>query len=82
VINGQENTPEGNTFIIDADALAKEINNPKSVNLIMLGFALKSVPDLFCTPADIRKVIQMRLKAKPEMMETALSALEAGSIGR
>ena len=28
------------TFRIDADALAQKINNPKSINVIMLGFAL------------------------------------------
>lgn len=63
---------------IDADALAVRISNPKSVNLIMLGFALAKVPDLFCSVADIQAVLEHRLADKPEMRQAAVAALNSG----
>ena len=52
---------------IDADALAHEIENPKAVNLIVLGFALATSEKisgdnqkLFCSVEDIQIVLQNR----------------------
>ena len=73
---------------IDADTLAQEIENPKAVNLIVLGFALataeKAAADdkqLFCTAADIESVLKTRFGKNEKMLNASLKALEAGYHG-
>ena len=70
---------------IDADKLAQEITNPKSVNLIMLGYALawagKKTGDginLFCAFADIRQVLRVKFAKRRKMLDASLFALETG----
>ena len=70
---------------LDADILAHEIENPKAVNLIVLGFALatseKIAADskkLFCSVADIKHVLQKRFGKNEKMLNASLKALEAG----
>lgn len=70
---------------IDADSLAREIGNPRAINLIVLGFALaragKIKPQegkLFCTMADIKAVLKNRFGRNKKMLEASLKALEAG----
>ena len=69
---------------IDADALAQEIENPKAVNLIVLGFALataeKAAADdkLFCSAGDIKVVLKNRFGRNQKMLSASLKALEAG----
>jgi hypothetical protein len=65
--------------------LARDIENPKAVNLIVLGFALAAVKKkakgsnkLFCTLTDIKKVLNDRFGGKKEMLNASLKALEAG----
>jgi len=70
---------------IDADSLAQEIENPKAVNLIVLGFALAKAGKLkakdgklFCTMTDIKSVLKNRFGTNKKMLEASLKALEAG----
>jgi indolepyruvate ferredoxin oxidoreductase beta subunit len=70
---------------IDADKIAKRINDPKSLNLIMLGFTLSAYFDshvkqrpLHCTHNDILTLLQGRLAKKAHLLHRATSALEAG----
>lgn len=73
------------TYVIDADAVSLKAGNPKSVNLVLLGFALKGKKGLagesrrlFCTFEDIKKVIIGQLKGKRKMLDDSLKALETG----
>lgn len=66
-----------------ADRIALAAGYPRSVNLVMLGFALsvmeKHLPGAgICSIADIRDVMKTRLQEKPKMFAQGLSALEAG----
>ena len=69
---------------IDADSLAYEIENPKAVNLIVLGFALATAEtvtsddQLFCTAEDIKNVLKNRFGKNQTMLSASLKALEAG----
>jgi len=74
-----------NTHAVDADALSLKTGNPKSVNLLLLGFALKERPagqgegkGLFCTFEEIKNVIAAQLKGKKDMIDASVRALEAG----
>jgi indolepyruvate ferredoxin oxidoreductase beta subunit len=85
-VNSREDVmakPEISVYTVDAEDLAKRIHNPKSVNLILLGFALAAVSDalednLFCALEDIVTVLQHRLAKKKQMLEDAVKALETG----
>ena len=70
---------------VDADRLAQEISNPKSVNLIVLGFALakagkkdRDAINLFCSLTDIKKVLRKRFGSRKKLLDTSVKALEAG----
>jgi indolepyruvate ferredoxin oxidoreductase, beta subunit len=74
-----------NRFWLDADSLAQKIENTKSVNLIMLGFALAVSSDhedgkknLFCNIKEIITVIRVGLADKKMMLDSSIKALEAG----
>jgi hypothetical protein len=65
--------------------LAQEIENPKAVNLIVLGFALASAEKaaaddqkLFCSVADIKDVLKTRFGKNQKMLRASLKALDAG----
>jgi indolepyruvate ferredoxin oxidoreductase, beta subunit len=71
-------------FSVDADTIAANIGNSRSVNLVMLGAALartrepaNAVP-LFCDMDDIRGVLDRRLNGRTDMHRSALRALDAG----
>lgn len=77
------NQPEGTVCemtrcTMDADGMAAAMGNPKSVNLIMLGFALARSPEIFCRADDIRRIIAARLAGDPAMRAAAAAAFEAG----
>jgi indolepyruvate ferredoxin oxidoreductase beta subunit len=90
VINGQNDAlPDVDIAadIVDADTVAQKIANPKSVNLIVLGFALARVEQagedqvsLFCTFEDIKVVLKERFKKNKKMLDASLKALQAGYI--
>ena len=70
---------------IDADTLARKIANPKSVNLIVLGFALakaeqirKPQANLFCSFNDIKVVLENRFTKNKKLLSASLKALQAG----
>ncbi|MFH0997286.1 MAG: 2-oxoacid:acceptor oxidoreductase family protein [Pseudomonadota bacterium] len=66
---------------VDADAIARAIGNLKSVNLIILGAALSRLSgtkDLFCTPADIRAVLNAQVSGSPSKLEKFTAAIDAG----
>jgi indolepyruvate ferredoxin oxidoreductase, beta subunit len=88
VVNSGNDTNMVKTFpagVIDADRLAQAISNPKSVNLIVLGFALFRADqtandkiNLFCSLTDIKKVLRKRFNSRKKMLDASLLALETG----
>ncbi|MBW2605083.1 MAG: 2-oxoacid:acceptor oxidoreductase family protein [Deltaproteobacteria bacterium] len=78
--------PEFSAYTVDAEILAQRIHNPKSVNLILLGFALAAISEtlenrLFCSLEDIKMVLQHRLAKKKQMLDNAVKAVETGFNG-
>lgn len=72
-------------FALDADETAKKIGNPKSANLVLLGFALAQDPRtrkvgqrLFCSIEDLKSVLEERLAGREGMLEACIRAVEAG----
>ena len=92
VVNGRndrKNNPNHTVHTIDADTLAREVKNPKAVNLILLGFALaraeksaKGPSKLFCSMAEIKSVLENRFGKNKKMLSASLNALEAGYSAR
>ncbi|MGA6924474.1 MAG: 2-oxoacid:acceptor oxidoreductase family protein, partial [Desulfosarcina sp.] len=77
-----------NSVCLDADRLAREIGNPRSVNLIMLGFTLSMAQrDSFdhaaihCSLDDVTDAIKKKLKGKGHLLASSLRALTAGAEG-
>jgi indolepyruvate ferredoxin oxidoreductase beta subunit len=82
---GEALASPGPLATIDADDLAHKSGNVKSVNLILLGFALavagkmKNKPGrLFCTLTDIEAVVASRFDAKPRQASGFLKAIQTG----
>jgi len=76
----------GAVLTYDAEDAARQINNLRAINLIMLGFAITCLPlaetgskMLFCSLADIQGVLEKRLVNKPVLRDNALKALAAGA---
>jgi len=76
----------GAVLTIDAEDTARQINNLRAINLIMLGFAISGLPSakrgaemLFCSLADIQTVLEKRLAHKQTLRDSALEALAAGA---
>ncbi|MDJ0801884.1 MAG: 2-oxoacid:acceptor oxidoreductase family protein [Desulfobacterales bacterium] len=70
---------------VDADAVAARIENPRAVNLVVLGFALArlgsgnaAAGELFCKRDDIVRVLETRLAERPELLAASRRALDAG----
>ena len=88
VVNGGDDVqPDADYPIdrIDADSLAQEIENPKAVNVILLGFTLakaeqsaKEKERLFCSADDIKTVLENRFGRKQKMLSASFKALDAG----
>ena len=69
----------GSVFHVDADRLARDMGSPKSVNLILLGFALDRHRDrFFCTIEDIQTVLSNRLAGNRALLTVSMKALAAG----
>ena len=73
------------TYRLDADALARQIQNPKAVNLILLGYALRGSRDqtdkiglLFCAYEDVLAALQTVTTGRRQLRDAALAALETG----
>jgi len=88
VSNGTGNLENGSPTAletVDADALAQEIEDPKAVNLIVLGFALATAEKvageqnkLFCSAEEIKTVLKNRFGKNQKMLSASLKAIEAG----
>lgn len=70
---------------IDADKLAQEISNPKSANLIVLGFALARAGqtfsgriNLFCSLTDIKRVLKKKFGSRGKLLDASIKALDTG----
>lgn len=75
----------GAAFTLDADALALKTGTVKSLNLLMLGFALglaarkpTKPPPLFCGYDEITAVVERRFRTKAKELQSFRTALEAG----
>ena len=67
-------------FRLDADRVARDIDDPRSVNLIMLGFTLAgNQTGLFCSLDEVAAVLHARLASKPQRLQAAMRALETGA---
>jgi indolepyruvate ferredoxin oxidoreductase beta subunit len=69
---------------IDADKLAQEISNPKSANLIVLGFALaragrtsKDRINLFCSLTDIKRVLKRKFSTAQAVIKSKIKILKS-----
>jgi indolepyruvate ferredoxin oxidoreductase beta subunit len=81
----RDDNTERPVYSINADILAQKIENPKAVNLILLGFALakaeqtESAPNkIFCSAAEIRSVLENRFGKNQKLLSASLNAIEAG----
>ena len=68
----------------DADRLAQAMSAPKTLNLLMLGFALTGIAQknnpnqmLYCDVDDITAILKKRLEGKPGLLQSAVQALSA-----
>jgi len=62
--------------LIDADSIAKSVKSPRSMNIVMLGAAIKY---LEFTPEELKESIKMIFNRKGErIVEENLRALDAG----
>lgn len=74
-----------NVFCVNADRLAQVIDSPKSVNLIVLGYAIArigaddaKVNRLFCTLEDVERRLKDKLSNQPALVDMSLKALRTG----
>lgn len=63
---------------VDADRLALSLNNPKAVNLIVLGYALHAISAFYCNDEDMDALLRRLLADRPDLLTASLSALETG----
>jgi len=73
------------TFVADADQVATALENPKAVNLVMLGYCLANTTgnrhtakSSYMTMDRIVTVLETRFKARKDILTASLAALEAG----
>ncbi len=67
-------------YTLDADRTARTIDDPRSVNLIMLGFTLASAHRrLFCGLDDIVAAVRNRLRHNQQRLQGSIRAIEAGA---
>jgi indolepyruvate ferredoxin oxidoreductase beta subunit len=83
-----EASAAGRLFFLDADRLARQMDDPKTLNLLMLGFTLRRISGtdfvnggLHCDVDDIAAILEKRLKGKGQLLQTALHALKSGASG-
>ena len=76
--NSQTLEPDQPVYRVDADRLAVEHQAHQSVNLILLGYALRFDDHLFCDMEDIKTVLSHRFSNKEERLSNALNALDIG----
>jgi indolepyruvate ferredoxin oxidoreductase beta subunit len=80
--SAQPTAPSPNLHTLDADRVARDIDDHRSVNLIMLGFTLAvNAERMFCSLDEVASVIDKRLSGKAQMLNAALRAINAGGKG-
>jgi indolepyruvate ferredoxin oxidoreductase, beta subunit len=75
--------PEGiDALWMDADAAACRIDQRRSMNLVLTGFAISALNNsgrtLFCSPDDIRATLNRKLSGRGILLTAALSAFDYG----
>jgi len=72
-------------FFADADRVAIELDNPKAVNLVMLGYCLGTVAEgtnadlsAYLTMNRVKAVLQSRFGDRKDLLKISVAALEAG----
>jgi len=82
-LNSQATTA---VMTLDAESVARQINNRRAINLVMLGYSLTRLAQacgganaLFCSLAEIQAVVAKRLADKKVLRDAALEALAAGA---
>ncbi|MBW1659357.1 MAG: 2-oxoacid:acceptor oxidoreductase family protein [Deltaproteobacteria bacterium] len=85
VVNADGGGPGEIASAVDADRLARQIANPRAVNLIVLGYALAAGQRasggngrLFCSYEDVKTVLKSRFGRQKKMLKASLQALQAG----
>ena len=79
----------GRAFSCDATKIALGMGNPRSANLVLLGFALSRANrgadggiDLIFSRSDILSVLEKRLAGNEKMLSDSKSAIESGYSAR
>ena len=74
------------SFYLDADRLTREMGNPRTLNLIMLGFTLATAQRsgfgsgaLHCRLDDVATLLESRLTGKAQLLQSSIRALKAGA---
>ena len=75
--------PENRKILgLDADGLANEVRQPKSVNLVLAGFALSALSRIskqaLCSPDDIRAILYQKLAGRDDFLKASVSAFDIG----
>jgi indolepyruvate ferredoxin oxidoreductase beta subunit len=67
---------------IDADGLANEVQQPKSVNLVLAGFALSALSRIskqaLFSLEDLRAILYQKLAGRDKLLKTSVSAFDLG----
>ena len=73
------------TFFTDADRVAIELDNPKAINLVMLGYCLGTVAEgagtdrsLYLAMNGVMAVLESRFGERKDLLGASVAALEAG----
>ncbi len=86
VVNSSGEVASGadwSVYTVDANKLALDIQNPKSANLVLLGFAVavssrRLENTFFCSLEDIKSVLENRLTGNQKMLDASIEAIETG----
>ncbi len=86
VVNSSGEVTSGadwSVYTVDANKLALDIQNPKSANLVLLGFAVavssrRLENTFFCSLEDIKSVLENRLTGNQKMLDASIEAIETG----
>jgi indolepyruvate ferredoxin oxidoreductase beta subunit len=88
VVNAREGESlefQGSVVTVDADDLARKSGSMKSVNLVVLGFALavagkmrNASGRLFCTLTELEQVVRSSFTEKGKQVSAFLKAIQAG----
>ena len=80
-----DNPAPSRSFYLDADRLARDMDNSRTLNLIMLAFTLSYFHRndfgrgmLYCCLEDVTTILKNRLKGKEPLLRSSLQALKAG----